>query len=226
MNFREIVSTRVWQDLIQRSQRRIYRSSSILIRQGESASSVIALNEGIVKVVQYAENGNALTLTLRGPGQVLGEMGAILDQPRSATVSSVTACVGYVMSAHAFRGFLDRYELGTAVYKLAVDRMQEVERLHADLVSLTPAARVARVVAHLAAEVGRLNSGGILVELGMPRDELAAMAAMSRSAVVPLLGQLQTAGILALGRGRITIKDLDRLRVAAGQGGKSEPPHL
>lgn len=220
MNFREIVSTRVWQDLIQRSQRRLYRRGAVLLRQGESATSVIALNEGTVKVVQAAENGDALTLTLRGPGEVLGEMGAILDQPRSATVSSVIACVGYVMSAHAFRGFLDRHQLATAVYKLAVDRIQESERLRADLVSLAPAARVARVVAHLATEVGRSDSDGILVELGMPRDELAAMAAMSRSAAVPLLGQLQTAGILVLGRGRITIKDLDRLRAAAARVGE------
>lgn len=215
MNFRAIVSTRVWQDLIQRSQRQAYRRGAILLHQGESATSVIALTEGTVKVAQTAENGDTLTLTLRGPGEVLGEMGAILDRPRSATVSSVSGCVGYVMPAHAFRGFLDRHQLATAVYELAVDRMQEIERLRADLVSLAPAARVAQVVAHLAKEVGRSSSGGILVELGMPRDELAAMAAMSRSAAVPLLGQLQTAGILTLGRGRITVKDLDRLRAAA-----------
>lgn len=215
MNFREIVSTRVWQDLIQRSQRRPYRRGAILLHQGESATSVIALTEGTVKVVQTAENGDALTLTLRGPGDVLGEMGAILDRPRSATVSSVSGCVGYVMPAHAFRGFLDRHQLAAAVYKLAVERMHEIERQRADLVSLAPAARVARVVAHLAMEVGHFSSDGILVELGMPRDELAAMAAMSRSAAVPLLIQLQAAGILTLGRGRITVNDLERLREAA-----------
>ncbi|WKU47029.1 Crp/Fnr family transcriptional regulator [Streptomyces sp. VNUA116] len=224
MNFREIVSDQAWKDLIQRSQRRLYRRGTILLRQGESATSVIALTEGTVKVDQAAESGDALTLTLRGPGEVLGEMGAILDRPRSATVRSVSACVGYVMPAHAFRGYLDRHQLATSVYKLAVDRMQEIERLRTDLASLAPAARVARVVAHLAQEVGRPDNDGVLVELGMPREELAAMAAMSRSAAVPVLSQLQAAGILSLSRGRITVKDVDGLNAAAMR--SMEPPDM
>ncbi|WP_235883766.1 helix-turn-helix domain-containing protein [Saccharopolyspora elongata] len=118
---------------------------------------------------------------------------------------------------------MERHRLADTVYQLAVDRMQEIERLRADLVSLTPAARIARVVLHLAMEIGRPGNDGILVELGIPRDELAVMAAMSRSVAVPLLSQLQGAGILGLGRGRITVRDLGRLRIAAT--GRVEPDY-
>ncbi|MFI7096130.1 Crp/Fnr family transcriptional regulator [Streptomyces lydicus] len=215
MNFRQLVPAEAWQDLINRGQRRTYRRGSILLSQGESPSSVIALAEGTVKVVQVTEGGDSLTLTLRGSGEALGEMGAILDRPRSATVQAVSACVGYILASHAFRGYLERYQLATAVYRLAVDRMQHIERLRTDLASLSPSARMARVVVHLAREVGCPQSDGLLVELGMPREELAAMAAMSRSSAAPVLSQLQAAGILSLGRSQILVRDTARLELAA-----------
>jgi CRP/FNR family cyclic AMP-dependent transcriptional regulator len=226
VNFRQIVSAEAWLDLVNRSQRRIYRRGSILLSQGESPSSIIALAEGIVKVFRVTEGGASLTLTLRGPGEVLGEMGAILDRPRSATVQAICACVGYVLPAHAFRGYLDRHQLATAVYQLAVDRMQHIEQLRTDLVSLPPIARVARVMLHLAGEVGRPHSEGVLVDLGMPREELAAMAAMSRSSAAPVLSQLQAMGILSLGRGQVVVKDAARLEAAARSVNADNDPRL
>ncbi|MFD9571463.1 Crp/Fnr family transcriptional regulator [Streptomyces sp. NPDC059982] len=215
MNFRELVPKQAWIDLINRGQRRIYRRDAVLLRQGESAASVIALVEGTVKILQTAETGDTITLTLRGPGEVLGEMGVILDLPRSATIRAVSGCVGYVLQAHAFRGYLDRHQLSLAVYQLAVERMQHVERMRADLARLAPAARLAHVLAHLAGEVGQPTDAGLLVELGMSREELAVMAGMGRSSAAPLLGQLQEAGILSLGRGQVVVKNLRRLEEMA-----------
>jgi CRP/FNR family cyclic AMP-dependent transcriptional regulator len=63
--------------LIERGHRRTYRSQAVLLAQGESPDGVIALVDGLVKVkvVQGNEAGDRLTLMLRGPGEVLGEMG-------------------------------------------------------------------------------------------------------------------------------------------------------
>ncbi len=168
-----------------------------------------------MKVVQLAEGGAALTLTLRGPGEVLGEMGVILDRPRSATLEAVNSCSGRVLGARAFLASLDRLGLVPTVYRLAVDRMHHVEQLRTDLVSLPPAARVARVILHLAQEVGRPGTDGTLVELGMPREELAAMAAVGRSTAAPALRRLQEQGVLDLARTRLVVRDVEALEAAA-----------
>ncbi|MGW3130660.1 Crp/Fnr family transcriptional regulator [Streptomyces sp. NPDC001123] len=226
MNFRSLVSADVWRDLIERGRRRTYPSNAVLLAQGESPDCVIALVDGLVKVAQSNESGDELTLMLRGSGEVLGEMGALLGRPRSATVTAARRCTGAVLPAHAFRGYVERHRLETVIYKLTVERLNSHERLRADLVHLPTLARVARVVSHLADEVGHpQGTTGTLVELGMPRAELATMAAMRRSSALAALGELQIAGILALGRRRLIITDMDRLRaVARGEeppGGKS-----
>ena len=146
--------------------------------------------------------GDSLTLTLRGLVRLLVKWAQFLDRPRSATVQAVSACVGYILASHAFRAYLERYQLATAVYRLAVDRMQHIQRLRTDLASLSPSARMARVVVHLAREVGRPQGDGLLVELGMPREELATMAAMSRSSAAPVLSQLQAQGFSLSGAAR------------------------
>ncbi|MEU9168738.1 Crp/Fnr family transcriptional regulator [Streptomyces sp. NPDC048420] len=222
MNFRSLVSADVWRDLIERGRRRTYPSNDVLLAQGESPDCVIALVDGLVKVVQSNECGDELTLMVRGPGEVLGEMGALLGRPRSATVTAARRCTGVVLPAHAFRGYVERHRLESVIYELTVERLHNHERLRADLVHLPCTPRVARVVSHLADEVGRPQGEmGLLVELGMPREELATMAAMRRSSALAALAELQAAGILTLGRRRLVITDMDRLRaVARGE----EPP--
>ncbi|MFC4332027.1 Crp/Fnr family transcriptional regulator [Streptomyces andamanensis] len=218
MNFRSLTPPGMWSDLIDRGRRRIYPCKSTLLAQGESPDYVIALIDGLVKVVQGNESGAELTLMLRGPGEVLGEMGALLGRPRSATVTAVRRCVTSVLPAHAFRRYVERQRLEPVIYRLTVERLNSHERLRASLLHLSPAGRVARVVSDLADEVGRPQGvTGVLVELGMARPELATMASMSRSSALAALGELQSAGILTLGRRHLIVKDVSRLK-AAGRG--------
>ncbi|MER7393951.1 Crp/Fnr family transcriptional regulator [Streptomyces sp. NPDC000151] len=216
MNFRSLVSADVWRDLVERGRRRTFGRRSVLLRQGESPDAVIALVEGLVKVAQSNEWGDELTLTLRGPGEVLGEMGALLGRPRSATVTAVYPCTGFVLPAHAFRGYVERHRLEAVVYQLTVERLNSHERLRADLAHLPRVARMARIVSHLADEIGSTyGDDGLVVELGMARTELATMASMSRSSALDALSQLQVAGVLTLGRRNLIINDVAHLKAAA-----------
>ncbi|MEW5351193.1 Crp/Fnr family transcriptional regulator [Streptomyces sp. 16-176A] len=219
MNFRSLVPADVWRDLIGRGRRRTYSPGSVLLIQGESPDCVIVLLDGLVKVTQGNEDGDELTLMLRGPGEVLGEMGALLGRPRSATVTAAYRCATVVLPAHAFRQFLKRHRLDEKIYQLTVERLNSHERLHADLRRLSRVGRMARVVSHIADEVGRPHGpAGLLVELGMARPELAAMASMSRSSALAALSELQSADILTLGRRHLVVDDTVRLRAVARNG--------
>ncbi|WP_353962256.1 Crp/Fnr family transcriptional regulator [Streptomyces sp. NBC_00654] len=159
-----------------------------------------------MKVAQINECGVELTLSLRGPGEVLGEMGALLGLPRSSTVTAVRPCTGFVLPAHAFRGYIERHRLETVVYQLTVERLNSHERLRADLAHLPRVARMARIVSHLADEIGHPHGDdGLVVELGIARTELATMVSMSRSSALDALSQLQAAGVLTLGRRDLVI---------------------
>lgn len=214
MNFMRAVGRDVWQDLVGRGVRRVWAPGEAMMRQGETASAAIALVDGTVKVTEVHPDGTVFPLALRGVGEVLGEMAVLLDECHSATVTAVSRCVGHVVAAHAFRGFLARHRIQDVLYQVTVDRMRESEQQRSELVRLPPVARLARLISRLHDEVGVARAGKTQIDLGMPRAELGVMAGMSRSTVVAALTRLQALGAISVGRRRIVVQKHDILRAA------------
>ncbi|MEB3299453.1 MAG: Crp/Fnr family transcriptional regulator [Candidatus Sericytochromatia bacterium] len=59
-----------------------------VFKDGETTYDVIILDEGEVEVLV----GDERVAVVKGPGAVLGEVGALLRKPRSATVRALTPC--------------------------------------------------------------------------------------------------------------------------------------
>jgi CRP-like cAMP-binding protein len=208
----------IWSELVGFGRRRLFQPGHVLLQPGAPATSVIVLTDGIVRVRQGDEQGRRLTITLRGPGEVLGEYGVLLERPRSASVEAALRCTGYVVPAAAFRRFAERHELTSTILRLAVERLEQREHLDAGLAHLKPDARLAAVLLALVHEVGHETAEGIRVDLGMPREDLAVMASMSRSLAMDVLRDFQARGLLLPGRQHITLVDLARLAVLARGG--------
>lgn len=60
----------------------------VVFQEGEESYDLLILDEGKVEVFV----GDEKRATLEGPGAFLGEVGALLRQPRSAKVKAVTPC--------------------------------------------------------------------------------------------------------------------------------------
>jgi len=95
MNFHDTVPGHVWQDLISGGHFTRYKGGDVLVRQGEPAKHVVALTNGAVKVIRLTEDGSSSVLALRGSGELVGELGTILDKPHSATVTTIGSATGY-----------------------------------------------------------------------------------------------------------------------------------
>jgi hypothetical protein len=83
-----------------------FRVGEYLLRQGEPADHVLLLRTGLVKVLSVSPAGGQTILALRGPGQLLGELGSIDGAPRSAAVIALEPVVAHSVSVERFRTFL------------------------------------------------------------------------------------------------------------------------
>ncbi|MGO4756833.1 cyclic nucleotide-binding domain-containing protein, partial [Streptomyces sp. 2MCAF27] len=68
---------------------RRFSPEEILIREGDRSHYVVLLHSGFAKVTARLDNGSEALLAIRASGDIVGEMAALDDAPRSATV---TAC--------------------------------------------------------------------------------------------------------------------------------------
>lgn len=83
----------IWAELRGLGRERRFRAGGLMLRQGEPGTHVLALTEGLVKVVRSQEDGEATHLAFRGPGDLLGEVAVFVDEgERTADVIALRPC--------------------------------------------------------------------------------------------------------------------------------------
>jgi CRP-like cAMP-binding protein len=217
MNLRQYISDSTWKELLNGGTRRSYSPGAPLMHQGGEPGFVVALLQGTVKVTEYTRAGQDVPLALRGPGEVLGEVGLLLNQPRTASVWAVTRCVGHSITASAFRSLVERDSLTDALHRFALERSRQKEAHIQSLLCDSTEVRMARFLARLAREVGQPQPRGTVIHLGMDRAELGLMLRMSRATAIEALGALKGLNLIHCARKYIEVPDIDMLELYATQ---------
>ncbi|GAA3988325.1 Crp/Fnr family transcriptional regulator [Thermobifida alba] len=212
MKLRQLIPPETWDELLRIGTRRVFRADSPLMLQGEPPTFVLALTEGTVKITEDTDDGRQVPLALRGPGDLFGETGVLLEQPRSATAWTTTRCVGHAIPAPTFRSFAERCKLHTDIYRLSVARFLQREEHLSNLLCHTPDVRMARLLGHLADEVGEPQGANVVIHIGMSREELGLMVRMSRATAIDTLHRLQSLGLIRCGRKRIEVLNRSALQ--------------
>lgn len=209
------ISGQAWERLIAAGMEQRFGVGEILLRQGDSPSYVVLLVEGWVKVLVNSRDGRVLLLAVRGPGEILGVMGAVSGKARSATVVAVDQCVTRVLAADEFRGLIRSAGLEAELLQGAMHRILEGETWRAETAALPARPRIVRALVRLAAP----NSGRCDVRLN--QTEIGQAVGLSRSVVAAELAWLREQGIVVTGHQRITITDMRRLQALAALGHES-----
>ena len=224
------VSAQMWEQLLAAGVGRRFRRGEVMLRQGDPPSHVLLLMSGRVKVVLALPSGEIL-LAVRGPGELLGDIGVLGDQDegRSATVIAIDPCVTSVLPAARFRALVRSAGLGEELLRSAMRRLREGEKWRAETAVLPAGPRVARALVRLAAPgptpktAPRLTAtpgpaAGEPVEVALGQAEIGQAVGLSRGVVAAELSRLREQGVVVTSRGRIVITDLPRLRALAESG--------
>lgn len=174
---------------------RRYRRGQPVFAQGDPAEWLAVVLEGRLKVFLHSPDGAEMLLAVLGPGEMLGELGALDGEPRAASLealeSSALICVPRVA---VLRLLAERPELSRALLAFMAGMIRRLSGDAADLVFLDLPRRVAKVL------VERLARAGT----GLTQSQIAAMVGGSRQSVnVALKGferrgwvQMSPAGVL------------------------------
>ena len=184
---------------------RTYRRGQWLFHQGDPGDFVVLLVRGRVKVVAAHTSGGTSILSVRGPGELVGELTAIDGSPRLAGATALDSLTVRLIAADEFRVLVAaRPSLSLALLRMLVRRLQEADRRRAEFGSADTAFRIARLLPELADDDGYVT---------LSQEELAGMVGASRESVARALASLRRDGLVATDRRRIAIRDrggLDR----------------
>ena len=195
-----------------RGGRRIFPAGATLMHEGQIGEEVILIESGRVKVHSAIRDGRDVILRFCGPGDLLGEISVIDDEPRSGTVEALEPVEALAISATDFRGFLESHPPACLILlRMVTHRFRDADRKRIEFAASHTLGRVAARLVELAERYGEATDAGIVIDLRLSQEELAGWTASSREAVAKALHTLRDLELVVTERRRITVLDLEGL---------------
>jgi CRP/FNR family transcriptional regulator, cyclic AMP receptor protein len=200
---------------------RHYRKGEPLFVAGDAGGFVVLITGGRVKVTAPAPTGAEAVLSLRGPGDLVGELSALADAPeeRVATVVALEPVTCRVVRSGDFRALLAEHPaMALGLLRMVAARLNAADRRIVEFGAYDTVRRLARLLADLADTAGtgrpRVGPGAQVhvLRTGLTQDDLAGMVGASRESVARGLATLRSLGLVSTGRGRVDVRDLPGLR--------------
>lgn len=191
---------------------RDHPENQAIMLQNDWGNAVYFVIDGWVKIRTSDMEGREITLTILGPGEVVGEMAALDEVPRSTDVLALTRTTVASLPAQHFLRFLETDPLaGIQLSRLMSRRLRQINR-RLQLREASSTARVADILIFLAESRGKVNLTGIELP-NLPHRELSSLSGLARETVTRVLSKLVRDGVIERDNSRniIRIPDLKAL---------------
>jgi CRP/FNR family transcriptional regulator, cyclic AMP receptor protein len=187
---------------------RSFQPGEVVFHEGDSSDTCYVVRSGHARAIREHGVGRSLTLATFGPGDIFGELAMFDDERRSATVQALEETEVVAILGGDMRRLL-RQHPDIAVKLLAAlgRRLRETNERLARQSFQTVQSRVASVLAQLVATARAEGAEDGDVLITATQADLAQLAGSSRESASRFLAVLERAGVIAQGRGKLTVRD-------------------
>lgn len=190
---------------------------AVLMYQDEADDRIVILLAGRVKITRLDSDGRESLMSLRDPGDLLGELAFVDGNPRVATVTTLEPVRALVAPASDLRRHLEKTpRVAVVLLEIVARRLRESTLRHAQFALLDTMGRLAARILELAERYGETLDGSIAVDAPISREDLAAWIGASRAGAAEALRQMRELGWIEVERRRLTVRDAPALRSRAG----------
>jgi CRP-like cAMP-binding protein len=189
---------------------------------GDACRGLLVIAAGAVEMRQVSPRGREQVLHAEGAGATLGEAPLFDGRGYIASAVAVEATRLVFVPREAVLDLCRRHpSVALSMLEAMAQRVRRFAGLVEDLAFRQVTERLARHIESGAAASGRPVSPGIVVDLALTQEQLAARLGTVRELVSRALAQLERAGAIKRSRSGVMIRDPARLAEAA-RGGAPE----
>lgn len=203
---------RVREELLGRCGPRAVRPGQYLVRQGDPGGShAIVLLSGLVKIRIVDTSGFSAVMALRRRGDIVGELGALTGERRTASVIAATPVRGGVIGGQELSRLVETHPiLLRELIRLQGRRLEWANQRRVDFAALPARRKIARVLAELAFEIA--DEGP---RIHLSQHELASLVGVALNTVEEALRHLAELDLVVRGYRSIAVTDPARLQAFA-----------
>jgi len=199
---------------------RLLKAREELFHKGEEGSQIYVVTSGKLKVITTSDEGDDLMFCVVEPGEVIGEVGLLIDRSRTATVRGLEPSELIVIDRREFRALLTtRPEVGIELLTVLATRLARVSEFIEDTHFLNLPVRLAKKIVDFANQHGRLSRGEkgdeLLIDVKLSQEEWGDLVGTTRESVNKQFGAWREEEMIRFDAGRLTITDLDKMEKLA-----------
>ena len=174
--------------------KRRFKRGEALVEQGQKSNALAILLTGRARVVSADSRGREVILATLGPGDYIGEMSIIDNEPHSATVrAEVQTDVLLLGRADFARCLAENASMSLVVMRGLVKRLRHADRKIESLALLDVYGRVAHALLEFAVQDAH---GQWIIREKISRQDLAKMVGASREMVSRVMKDLEDRGFI------------------------------
>ncbi|WP_374641707.1 Crp/Fnr family transcriptional regulator [Hydrogenophaga sp.] len=174
--------------------KRRYKRGEEIVEQGKKSNFLAIVLTGRARVVTQDSRGREVILATMNPGDYVGEMSLIDNQPHSATVrAEVQTDVLILGRAEFARCLPENTSMAYAVMKGLVQRLRQADRKIESLALMDVYGRVARALLEFAQPD---KDGQLVIRERVSRQDVAKMIGASREMVSRVMKDLEDRGFI------------------------------
>ncbi len=194
---------------------RRYRKGETVWSQGDAVHALAFLADGKVFSLFHGANGRSGAINFWSSGDILGaELIAGEVSTRQTSLRCLEDATIYFLEWPKFEAVVKRFpEVAYAVITALSVRLRWAIRLVHILQTQTAFNRVGSVLLALAERFPLETPGGTMIDLDITHEDLGAIVGVSRQFMTVTLHELEHRGLISNARRRITLTDVERLRV-------------
>jgi CRP/FNR family transcriptional regulator, nitrogen oxide reductase regulator len=223
--FRNLTATDL-QGLARSARVRTIRKGESYFHQGEPARDVYVLTNGMVKLVHTDPGGESVILRVVVPVQHFGDgrLG-LAETVRFTSAETLEDSRALVWDSAAILRVLLAHPAVAINAIRWLEELLEAERSRLqDFVAADVSRRLARLILRLGQSVGRTTHRGVVIDVPLSRHDLAEMVITSPYTVSRILAEWRRQDIVDAPRGRIVVRDHERLASIAEEGAREPQP--
>lgn len=174
--------------------KRRFKRGEAIVEQGKKSNALSIILTGRARVVTTDTRGREVILATMHPGDYVGEMSLIDNEPHSATVRAEIQTDALILGQLEFARCLpENSSMAYAVLKGLVQRLRHADRKIESLALMDVYGRVARALLEFASEDGE---GNAVIRDKVSRQDLAKMVGASREMVSRVMKDLEERGFI------------------------------
>jgi CRP-like cAMP-binding protein len=186
----------------------------VLFHKGAEGTQLYGVLSGRLRISAAGEDGREMVFGFAEPGEVLGEIALLDANPRSATVTALSASELLTLDRRDLLPFLERHpSVAIHLARVLAARLRRLSELTEDAMLRDLPVRLAKKILMLT----RTGDGSMrLAEIRISQQELGELVGTSRESVNKQLRVWADEGLLETRRGALRIRDFASLEAIAG----------